>query len=479
MPEPKFLPELELQVRKAMDVPESDTQKMDALREQFISHGVATLKPILESVSASHPFRPEKETRMKHTSLRFSPRLVWGIAFIVVALLLTLAFRSPTVVNALRRLLNYIPGVGIVEQTAPFRVLAEPVSVTRDGLTIAVKEAVLSADKTTVIVVMEKDGQNWGPCLAFNELRLSDGKTYNAEPGSNAGDGANGMRLTYAPLPANVNEATLLTLPCLPSKVPGTIPEKWEFPLHFAPAPPDMTVMRVIESTLSPIPVSPTDIPVENPLSITKVIDAGDSYILIGEFAPPAPVQAGDWYSLTGIIRLTDANGQEIAYDIPQDIELPTPNAPHSETWAIKFGKEGTPPLHIAYSSQYVLPDPSQQTVEFEFDAGPNPSIDQVFNQEIELAGHLVQVSIHVSTHGYFFDFTCLDGVIAGAKVEIPGYAFTGGGGGGAVGGYGTSPSGWGTGMDYSNMPTGVVEVILSDIWMYGNTKEWTLDWQP
>jgi hypothetical protein len=421
-------------------------------------------------VSSTKPATIERKSLLN--ILRARP-----FAAILIALLILLILSG--VAYAIGRSLGYIPGMGIVEQTVPFRVLAEPVSVTRDGLTIAVKEAVLSADKTIAIVVMEKDGQNWGPCLAFNELRLSDGKVYNAEPGSNAGDGTNGMHLTYAPLPASVNEATLLALPCLPSKVPGTIPEKWEFPLHFVPAPLDMTVMPVIESTLSPIPVSSTDAAVENPLSITKVIEAGDAYILIGEFAPPAPVQAGDWSSRHTGIKLNDTNGQEVTYDILQDIELPVPNAPHSESWAIKFSKGFASPLHIAYSNQYIFPAPSQQAVDFEFDAGQNPTIEQVFSQEIELVGHPTQVSIHVTKRGYFFDFSCPDGAISSVRVEIPGYTITASGGGGEVGGGGETPSGWSVWMDYSDMPKGKIKVILSDIWIYGEIKTWTTDWQP
>lgn len=429
-----------------------------------------------DSLSRNADLWPKIAANLERKSPMFTLRNRPLVAALL-ALIILLALSG--VVYALGRALGYIPGVGIVEQSAPFRVLAEPVSQTRDGLTITVKEAILSADKTIIIVAMEKDGQSWGPCLAFNELRLSEGKTYSADPESNVGDGTDGLRLTYAPLPASVNEAALLALPCLPPKEPGKIPEKWEFSLRFIPAPPDMTVIPVVESTPSPIPVSSTDAPVQNPLSITNVIDAGDSYILIGEFAPPAPSQDENWSSLTGLVELTDANGQEVTYDIPQDIELPTPNAPHSEFWAIKFAKGFAAPLHIAYSSQYVLPAPSHQTVEFEFDAGPNPAIEQVFNQEVELAGHLVQVSIQATAHGYFFDFTCPDGVIAGAKVEIPGFTITGGGGGGGGGGFGASPSWWGTGMDYSTMPTGVVKVILSDIWVYGDIKIWVLDWQP
>ncbi len=42
------------------------------------------------------------------------------------------------VAYAIGRSLGYIPGTGIVEQGAPIRVLAEPVSLTRDGITLTI-----------------------------------------------------------------------------------------------------------------------------------------------------------------------------------------------------------------------------------------------------------------------------------------------------------------------------------------------------
>jgi hypothetical protein len=427
-----------------------------------------------DSLSRSANLWPKIEANLERKSLMLMLRSRPLVAMLIALfILLTLS----GVVYALGRALGYIPGVGIVDQSVPLRVLAEPVSQTRDGLTITVKEVVLGADKTTFVLSMEMDGQSWGPCLAFQELRLPDGQVYQVEPGSDDRADTDGLRLSFAALPVDVTEATLYVLPCL-QPTPGITPETWEFHLRFMPAPPDLTVLPVVEITPSPAPTA-TDAPMENPISITNVIDTGDGYILIGEFLPPAPALGGDWSALPGLITLTDADGREIAYELPQDIELSTPNTPHAEAWAIQFGREFVPPLHIAYSSQYLLPAPAQQPVEFEFDAGPNPSLDQVFEQEIELVGHLVQVTIYVSTHGYFFDFTCPDGVIQRAGVELPGYTLAGGGGGGEDGGYGTVPSGWSLGLDYSTMPTGVVKVVLSDIWIYGETQEWTLDWQP
>ena len=71
---------------------------------------------------------------------RFSPRLVWGIAIVLVLLIIGLLVFSPQVVEAMRRLLGYIPGVGYVEQGPALRVLSAPVTVQKDGLTVTIEK---------------------------------------------------------------------------------------------------------------------------------------------------------------------------------------------------------------------------------------------------------------------------------------------------------------------------------------------------
>ena len=88
----------------------------------------------------------ERKTFMQ--TLRARPALAILIVMIALSLL-------SGVVYAIGRSLGYIPGVGIVEQGTPIRVLAEPVSVERDGITLTITEAVLSADKTVVVYTIE------------------------------------------------------------------------------------------------------------------------------------------------------------------------------------------------------------------------------------------------------------------------------------------------------------------------------------
>ena len=92
-------------------------------------------------------------------------------------------------------------------------------------------------------------------------------------------------KLDYPPIPANIDQATFV-LPCIQETLPGLAPENWELPLRFIPAPPDLTVMPVIDVSPSPEPQLNTPLPSKNPLALLKVVDTGDNYVLLGEFRP-------------------------------------------------------------------------------------------------------------------------------------------------------------------------------------------------
>ena len=81
-------------------------------------------------------------------TLRARPALLIVMVLLALGLLTGVAY-------AVGRSLGYIPGVGLVEQGAPIRVLAEPVSLTRDGITVTVTAAVLTSDKSTFVYSVE------------------------------------------------------------------------------------------------------------------------------------------------------------------------------------------------------------------------------------------------------------------------------------------------------------------------------------
>lgn len=403
---------------------------------------------------------------------------------ILIALLTLLALSGAA--YAIGRSLGYIPGLGVVDQSAPLRVLVEPISQTQDGITITVKDAIASADKTIVAYVIENiPPENLSPaedvpCPNWPQLQLPDGTLYELKEG----DGnIHEMRLIYAPLPADVRNATLL-IPCIQGAEPVTLPlpENWKLPLRFITVSQDLTVLPVIEVT--PSSISETDAALKNPMSITKIIDTGDNYILIGEFQPPPP-QPNESDSGAIGLRVTDGNRQDILFEgFPQDTSMPTPISPTAETWAVKFSKDFVPPVHIIYAKQYILTNPSSEAVEFEFDAGENPQIVRTWqmNKEFTLAGHkFILDSIVASPSNFYkFNFTSTDQSIYSVDVMIDDYPPDGVGGGmdadmvGMSGGVWSMPVG-----PYRELPKGRLKVTLSHLWYLGETKEWTIDWQP
>jgi Tol biopolymer transport system component len=257
-----YPPEFESQVRKAMDVPEPNANTMDALREQFIARGMTTLKTDLQVDPASNPFRPEKDSTMKQKTSRLSPPLAAKfenksfittlrarpVVAILLALLILLSLTG--VVYAIGRSLGYIPGVGVVDLSVEPRKLAEPVSQTRDGITITVESAILSADLTVIEVkVVGIPTSAYPPestppgqrqeCSSMVSMRLPDGailemviRSNYAAIGSAFGASENETTWTLEPVPANIDTATLV-MPCILGLKPGAAPENWEVPLRF------------------------------------------------------------------------------------------------------------------------------------------------------------------------------------------------------------------------------------------------------
>jgi hypothetical protein len=405
--------------------------------------------------------------------------------FVAVLLALIILLTLSGVAYAIGRSLGYIPGLGIVDQGLPLRVLAEPITQTRDGITVTVKEAVLGADRTILVVSFDNvpvdkvPNQEDNPdCFPAPALRLREGDPLQPS-GSQGNDWGAGSEyhFNYAAVPADMNEA-MLFIGCVPGDVsPRVLPEDWEIPLRFIPAPAEMTALPVIEYAPTPVSTGEAD---ANPISITKVIELDDSYILMGKFT----IQSNSLgYTLMGMRTLLDDNGNILPWKMPQDSVFP-PAAPDglvtAEDWAVQVDKGFTPPLTIKFSTVSSYPTANDAPLEYEFDAGETPKLGDEWqvNQTFDAAGHSFSlVSIRVDTdenvpgaNGYRFTFKPLENAISNIYLDIKGHEFMG---------YNQN---WDQdGMDYfigySELPKGKLKISFS--LELNDPKEWTLQWQP
>ncbi|MFH1908862.1 MAG: hypothetical protein ABIL11_16020 [Chloroflexota bacterium] len=428
--------------------PEPSTAFASRLDRELVRRQTELLQA--QSVSRFPLWKDKRKSIMQ--TLRARPLLVIVLALFVILLLTSVAY-------AIGNMLGYIPGIGFV-QTNSLRVLAEPVSQTRDGITLTVEEAVLSSDETVIVYTLEgvqwddmlSHDENVPGCLELAKLRLPNGLSLQMSGGSST-LGSN--RFWYSPISANVSEATFI-LPCISGTLPGKAPENWELQLHFIPAPSGMAT-PVIE-----MPTSQSDATAgPAPVSIEKAMQIGDQYILIGK--PDGQSSEACWN------ELTDANGRKVSSSPPTIEGLP----PYQ--WGVQFKGDAVAfPVTITFSCTIFTTLPNA-TAEFEFDAGENPQPGQewILNRDVQIGGRTVHVaSVTVDNRdGYTFNFD-VDSDVSSLNVEIPGYEALGGGGGRWEGHFERS-------IIFAKLPAGKLRVHLFELILFGGTQTWQIQWSP
>jgi hypothetical protein len=451
---------------------------------------------------------PQVAARLKGISPMMTLRTRPLVAFLIAVLIL-LALSGAA--YALGRALGYFPGLGLVPQDAQFRVLSEPVSQTRDGITVTITQAISSADQMFVTlkvenVPAEKQSFQARPdskmCTSYPdsypELRFPNGESVKIS-GAAIDPLIGGYTAWYKfpSVPLNAAEATLF-IPCIQGAIaPGILPENWEVSMRLVPAPPEvaLTVIPVnmvptVQAAPEPPAVTETSLAPEpatdktDRLSVLQVFDTGSDYILIGTFSPPARrSDEKGVYALDGI-SLRDGNRQVIDdEEYPSDLDL-TPylaGASGKPVWAVKFRKGFTPPVHLTYRTRYLYSPLPQDAYTFDFDAGLNPEAGQEWNlnQEFQLAEHVVTLKkITAGANSYTFFFHTDDehvesvGMYSRDDIQIVGYTPTS-----FAGRFGLGA--WSLTKVYSELPKGNLRVVLSGLYLYGNYEDWTMVWQP
>jgi hypothetical protein len=400
-------PEIEEMVQNISDVPEPNAVFLNSLREQFISKGIEAAQK-------------NKETPMIKISRRsfISPRLAWALGIALLIVILSLTATSPTVVNALKRMFGFVPGVGIVEETSSLRILASPFTVENGGTSVNIDQVAVDAEKTIVIYQYPTidPSPSYQPPATFKEDRpaliLPDGTRLDVRLRRRLPSDIPGViryLLEFPPLPKNVNDATL-ELTRLISMMPGQGPEDWSIQFHLIPAPAGMILPVENVQVTEPAPTgapeaatssSQTPPTIDSSYGIKSTLDSfvrmDDGILLIGSMQwdqqnyPAYAVDPSIDYA-----TVTDATGKAVAFEPMYGVERPQ-NEEFRSYWAIKVtDKNFQSPLKIEITSMIVSLSPFS----FQFDPGTNPKAGQSWplNSDVTVLGknvHFTSVQLN------------------------------------------------------------------------------------
>jgi hypothetical protein len=456
-------PQFEESIRQSFKAPKIRTEFVDQTYAELMRH--AELKP-------------------RHPRRLFGLRPAWTIALAILSLVIisTLVIGPQHISAAFRQLFGYIPGVGIVDQSSPIRILTEPVSISRDGITVSVNQGILTGTETRIEFGISgvplsayPRGEAVSGCIEHEYLRLPDGT----------------IKDVNAVVPAEVNEATFV-LPCIFNTLPGTVPTEWELPLRFVVAPADLTILPVIDVTpqvtiipasstpgqnteTSPTITNPTS-PAQASVSIDKVIETEDGYILLGAVHPNLP--AGSWLQITDVATIYDSDGKKVSYSFPNDVQ-PLDDTSFDQgggSWVLQIKGSGVKfPLTIAFSGVVLSQVDPQASARTTINVGMDPQPEQVWevNQNVQLAGKTIRlISITALSDGYSFRIDP-GSQLSGVSVQIEGYQAIGGGGGGPLEGEFT------TSLVYDELPKDQLTILFTNPLSTSPRETWSVLWQP
>ncbi|HSL44902.1 MAG TPA: DUF4179 domain-containing protein [Anaerolineales bacterium] len=406
-----FSPEFEEKVRRAVDVPNASPEFVNRLRNELAG-------------------KPTK------TEPRFVFRPAWAVAF-VFALAVAIA-SAPGVTAAIGRLLGYVPEVGIVENTGSLRILAEPVSVTREGITLTIDYVYVYADHVELaysVTGIPAQNDGWQAedattnptafCGGVNvgdmaskdgdaRLRLPDGTLLERDYTGKYPQNAFAMKPVYeASIPADGTEMTLV-LKCIPISRLGVVPENWEVPFSLVSVPPETVIgapvievapTNIVQSTVEPVasPVAESPAipqPVVN-MTLHKMVpmDATTIYYFSLDIEDSDPslisIMPVDAYLIDSLGQKIDLIGnfpwQPFEHRVGSLFEYRSASKPADGPMTVVVENA------VAYYAPLYV-EPPQATPEemsFTFDVSSDPQQGQTWelNNEFEIAGYDLKVT--------------------------------------------------------------------------------------
>lgn len=326
-------------------------------------------------------YQPYSEEKTKST-FSFARGWAYAVATLLLIGVMVIAIGPSKVLAQIQAIFGFVPNVGLVDASSPFRQLAQPVSETRDGVTLDIQSAFLSADGTIITYTMsdlpaEIKHTRFGEpeCNLPAYLTLPDGSRIEAAgSSSNMPDGsyANSIRFSD-PVPANFNQATLV-FPCLEGTVRGKGPEDWQFALTFKPAPENLAVY--------PATLIPSQAQIENPAPAT-LEPAAQSEVESGVPAMPGRIVNGDHQEnmiVLAVVEKPDSYWVTWAYPDKSDDDIQRNGYLYEQLY--------NPVLYDANGTQLPVPDHETQLELWQYE-------DSLRNQLSDQEGALYDSTLH------------------------------------------------------------------------------------
>jgi hypothetical protein len=347
---------------------------------------------------------PKLSAQLERKSLMMTLRTRPFLA-ILIALLILLTLSG--VGYALGRAFGYIPGVGLVDQSAPVRILAEPVTDVQDGISISVSKVV--ADSMRTYISYGVDGippaENGLPaCLSVPELHLPDGSKLEMLSGSGGialANKGNSMsyktEYEYASIPVGTDQV-IFVLPCTFPDERGL--QNLEVPLNLVQAPSGFA------TPVSVLAITPESLQNKSGLSLENVLELSDSYILIGKFTDrgdlPGPLVISTSSDTDYLPHIEDADGNPVLFKAREDVR-PEPEWDVAYHWAYEIPKPVQGPLKLTVDRVNIR---EHSEAQFQFDTGDKPQLMQKWdlNLPIQLGKRdIFMESVTYLGNGYAF----------------------------------------------------------------------------
>ena len=336
----------EREIKQTYHLPDANSAFFDRLEVKLLAH------------------QPKSKVKTK-PAFHFARGWVYAMATFLLLGVMVLVIGPSKVLAQIQAVFGFVPGAGLVDISSQFRQLAEPVSDTRDGITLAIQSAFLSADQTIITYAisdlpaeLKPSGFGHSECFKPASLVLPDGNIVEAS-GSSGGlapDGSFVHEVRFSvPFPANFNRATLV-FPCLVGTARGKGPVDWSIALAFKPVPENITVYPAtlippqanVENTVRATeePTGRTNVTPKAPAMSTMIVngDRQEAMVVLGVVEKPDsywvtwayPFRHDDAIQDNGHLYISPFN--PVLYDA-NGVELPEPDhETQLELWNLEEG---------------------------------------------------------------------------------------------------------------------------------------------